>query len=234
MIAKDKLKHYIVVTSVAFTSLSATASGLSHKYDFQPLQDQQFSTSIVQPKNFAKSKYTEIIPVQLNNFRDLTSNVQVVAVRNNAALHPQVTTVAFNHNFAQLSSNVQVVAVKNDVNKQPLAPTISYSYQKAKLPSVDAVTVVKVEDYFDRRVRITSSTLSRDYVDTYLVGETAGENGFNKESKGKLQRVELKIAQNPLVGCAPLSVTCSRTATDSKDESVERVQQSNERQQIIP
>ncbi len=233
MVFRDKLKSGFAITCCSFTSLPVSAAGLSHTYDFQPLQSQEFSTAVVQAKNFAKQKFTEVIPVQLNNYRDLTANVQVVAVKNNAAKHPQVTTIAFNHNFDQLAPNVQVVAVRNDVNKQPLAPTISYSYQKPKVPSVNDVTVVKVEDYFDRRVQITSSGMSRDYVDTYLVGGS-GETGFNKESKSKLQRVELKIAQNPLVGCAPLSVNCSRTASDKKDESATRVQQPTQRQQITP
>jgi hypothetical protein len=234
MVFIGRLKSSFALTCFAVTSVPVCASGLSHKYDFQPLHSQSFSTAVVQAKNFAKQKFTEVIPVQLNNYRDLTANVQVVAVKNNAAIHPQVTTIAFNHNFDQMAPNVQVVAVKNDVNKQPLAPTISYSYQKVKVPSINDVTVVKVEDYFDRSVRITSSGMSRDYVDTYLVGNAGGGEGFNKESKSKLQRVEIKIAQNPLVGCAPLSVDCSRTATDRKDEGIERLKQPNKRQQITP
>lgn len=234
---KSTSRHLSIITRLFYRGLVANtmllsafchSSGLAHKYDFQPLQAENYVTSVIQATNFDSRVPTEIIPVQPQTLRQPLPKIQVVAAKNNPDLHPQVATIAFNNTFNQMAPNVQIVAARNFAHKQPLAATLSYSYDKPKSSIPDKITVVAVEDYFNRKVEILSSGLTRDYVDTYLVGGVAKEEGFNRESKHKLYRVELKIAQNPLIGCAPLSLNCSRTATDREDLTAGTAVQNND------
>jgi len=131
-----------------------------------------------------------------------------------------------------------VVPAKNYRDQQPLAPTISYSYTTPQASIAPQSVVVAAENYRTKIVNLTYSDINNDTFETYVVGEGAQGLGFNQIAKGSLQNVELRIMQNPLIGCAPLSINCSRTATDSDSLEVERAplkpKIEQQRQKITP
>ncbi|MEH6444604.1 MAG: hypothetical protein V7784_11985 [Oceanospirillaceae bacterium] len=170
----------------------AEAADLAIKYNFEPAQKSAYITAVVKPGI------------------NLSKRIQT------AIIQPQLTS------FRHITSNVQVVAARNYTDKQPLAPTISLSYMTANATKPNDIVVVAARNFFNRHVHLTSSALDLDYVDTFTVGFSNQVSGFNRQSRLKLQRVELKIAQNPLIGCAPQNINCSRTATDGKDLTAER------------
>lgn len=129
----------------------------------------------------------------------------------------------------------QVVAARDYADQQPLAPTISYSYSKAKASIAPQSVVIAAKNYSSKIVNLTHSDINADSIETYIVGSN---QGYSQLSKGPLQNIELKIIQNPLIGCAPLSINCSRTATDSESLDVEREPLTSKvdsvRQQVTP
>jgi len=134
--------------------------------------------------------------------------------------------------------HTQVVAARNYVDQQPLAPTLSYSYSKSKSDIAPQSVVIAARNYSPKVVNLTHSDINKDSVETYVVGTLDHNLGYSELSKGPLQNVELKIIQNPLIGCAPLSINCSRTATDSDSLGIERQpltpKVEHNRQQVTP
>ncbi len=142
-------------------------------------------------------------------------------------------------NISEVQPNVQVVAVRNYADKQPLDPTLSYSYSQSSASIVPTSVVIPAKNYYQRQIAFTTSNVDSDLVQTYVVGLAFNRQGYDQQSVGELQRVQLKIADNPLIGCAPLSINCARTATYSKKlkRAVEGVQPKpsdtvNQRQQL--
>lgn len=134
--------------------------------------------------------------------------------------------------------HTQVVAARDYVDQQPLAPTISYSYSQSTASIAPQSVVIAAQNYSPKVVNLTHSDTNKDSVETYVVGASGLDLGYSQLSKGPLQNVELKIIQNPLIGCAPLSINCSRTATDSNSLNVERdpiaPKVEHKRQQVTP
>jgi hypothetical protein len=121
----------------------------------------------------------------------------------------------------QVLSNVQVVAARDFKNKQPPYPTISYSYINT-VKVLPKTVVIAAKNYTTRHVQLTDSNLDSDNVITYVIGTNYNQKGYSQQSKGALYKIQREIAANPLIGCAPLSVSCSRTATDKAKLGVER------------
>ncbi|MFT5708758.1 MAG: hypothetical protein ACI9ES_003062 [Oceanospirillaceae bacterium] len=163
------------------------AADLALKYNFEPAQKSAYVTAVVKPGI------------------NLSKRIQTAIIR------PKLNS------FRHIISNVQVVAARDYIDKQLLAPTISLSYMTENATKPNDVVVVAARNFFNRNVQLTSSAMDLDYVDTFTVGSSNQAPGFNRQSKSKLQRVELQITQNPLIGCAPQNINCSRTATDGKD-----------------
>jgi len=134
--------------------------------------------------------------------------------------------------------HTQVVAARNYEDQQPLAPTLSYSYSQSKASTVPQSVVIAARNYSEKVVNLTHSDINKDSLETYIVGALDLDLGYSEFSKGPLRDVELKINQNPLVGCAPLNINCSRTATDSDSLDIEREPLTpsveHSRQQVTP
>ena len=119
---------------------------------------------------------------------------------------------------------------------------INATANDTKRPLVETqVVVIPAKNYYPKTVNIIQSNIQADVLTTYVVQADNGGEGYQLLSKGILQEVQLKIAQNPLIGCAPLSLNCSRTATDSADLAIEREpltarddESTQQRQQITP
>ena len=60
------------------------------------------------------------------------------------------------------------------------------------------------------------SDMNRDKVFVYVVGLREAQ-GYSQHSKLALEGVYRQIDQYKLKGCAPLSLVCSRTASNAKD-----------------
>lgn len=117
---------------------------------------------------------------------------------------------------------IQVVGARNYPDQQPLSPTISYSYNKAASTIAPESVVVPAKNYLPKLVSLTYSDLYTDQIQTYVVSPSSKAWGYSQLSKGELVNIERLISQNSLIGCAPLSINCSRTATDSDNLDIER------------
>ncbi|EPJ47766.1 MAG: hypothetical protein OFPI_31700 [Osedax symbiont Rs2] len=139
-------------------SCSAFLQGaeLEIKYKFVPMVQPSYVTSVVGSSNKAPLSYT-IVDQNIDNFRQVKTNVQVVAAKN----------------------------------------------------------------YHQRIPQYTSSDMNRDKVFVYVVGLSEAQ-GYSQHSKLALEGVYRQIDRYKLKGCAPLSLVCSRTASNAKDLTVQR------------
>ncbi|OUS34961.1 hypothetical protein A9R01_07495 ['Osedax' symbiont bacterium Rs2_46_30_T18] len=146
----------LLIIALLSCSGYAQASELEIKYKFVPIVEQSYQTSVVSSSNKAPLSYT-IVDQNIDNFRQVKTNVQVVAARN----------------------------------------------------------------YYQRIPQYTSSDMNRDKVFVYVVGLSEAQ-GYSQHSKLALEGVYRQIDRHKLKGCAPLSLVCSRTASNAKDLSVQR------------
>lgn len=114
--------------------------------------------------------------------------------------------------------------------KYDFVPRNTYSYQapdnQLQLGNYrefrSNVQVVAAKNYTEKSTFIIVSDVSRDYLETFVVGYRDQIPSFELQSKLTELQIASKIANDPLLGCAPLNINCSRTARDNKDLNVLR------------
>ena len=133
----------------------------------------------------------------------------------------QAAELEIKYKFVPIQQQSYETAVVASSNKARLSYTIvDQNKDNFRQPKTN-VQVVAVKNYYQRIPQFTSSDMNRDKVFVYVVG-LAEAQGYSQHSKQALEGVYRQIDQYKLIGCAPLSLICSRTASNAKDLNVQR------------